>query len=496
VIAVACRRDEPEPPEPESDSAVFAKTSLSAPYDGGEVRLLFTTNCPWTLEIPAERENLNGHLHARSGEAGDCEVLFTAFPNVGEDVRSTTFRLSAGRAVAEITLTQEGLRLAMPTEAEVREYLMRLFDECDGRNWRFKGKWGSDLPLNQWGSEVKYENGRLALNLTEHNVKGKVDLSGCAALVSFRAAKNQITEADFSACPLLETVDLTNCGLTDICLEGCLSLKTLNLGYNNLNKISVERSSTLKNLDLSECMLTEINLSGCVSIEDLWLYNNRLRELDIPARQNLQHLWCYGNELKSLDVSGSPWLRVFNCSENEIELLNVADCPRMSVFWCYSNCIASLNLTSMKEWLSDFICYSNRLTSIDLSGFRMLSVLHCSDNQLTALDVTGCIRLSALYCSYNNIRELDFTGLDIDIFRTLDCSYNRMQHADVVSLKRLRHLWCQGNRIGGEIPPSFDDLQDFEYDVRYDYRPESGNYIDRGYGWWYPGEPEKMEHAR
>ena len=127
----------------------------------------------------------------------------------------------------------------------------------------------------------------------------------------------------------------------------------------------------------------------------------------------------------------------------------------------------------------------------------MLSTLHCSDNSITDLNITGCCRLSELYCSHNRIKELDFTGIDTHILGTLDCSYNRLQRADITSLTYLKHLWCQGNRIGGEIPLWFDEfLQDFEYDVRYDYRPEIDNYVDRGYGWWYPGEPEKGAHRR
>ena len=34
-------------------------------------------------------------MHAREGDAGDAEVIYTAFPNTGTDTKSTTFRLRA-----------------------------------------------------------------------------------------------------------------------------------------------------------------------------------------------------------------------------------------------------------------------------------------------------------------------------------------------------------------------------------------------------------------
>ena len=47
-----------------------------------------------------------------------------------------------------------------------------------------------------------------------------------------------------------------------------------------------------------------------------------------------------------------------------------------------------------------------------------------------------------------------------------------------------------------EIPEHFDRLLEFEHDARYEYRPDTGTFTDRGYGWWYPGEPDKMAHRR
>jgi hypothetical protein len=38
--------------------------------------------------------------------------------------------------------------------------------------------WCTDKPLSEWGSSVKYEDGKLSLILGENNLHGKIDLSG------------------------------------------------------------------------------------------------------------------------------------------------------------------------------------------------------------------------------------------------------------------------------------------------------------------------------
>ena len=488
--------DEPELPRPDFIDFKDNAVSLTVPPTGGDIVLEFTTNMDWELVMLVGNGYQNGIPDCHRGSAGENCVIFTATPNTGMTERITPIKITAGRANHEIKLCQEVVPIVLPDESEVREYLMRLYNETDGPNWRFRGKWGSDLPLNQWGSEVKYENGRLELNLAEHYVKGKINLSGCKALVSIKCSKNQITELDVSDCPLLTFIDCTNTGLQKINLTGCYSLDRVSLGYNNLSMVDVGWCTTLATLYVNDCQLTELDLSQCVSLQDLGCYNNRLKKLDIPYRSRLRNLWCYENELSALDVSNSPFLNMFNCGDNEITDLNISGCTRLSSLYCYGNRLTLLNTTDQKDVLRDCYCFSNKLTSLDMSNYRMLTELHCSDNDISQLNITGCRRLCWLYCSYNMIEELDFTGLDTHLFQRLDCSNNKLRKMDLTQMTYLRHLWCKGNRIGGEIPEWFDQLLDFEHDARYEYRVENGTYTDRVYGWWYQGEPDKMIHKR
>jgi len=495
MAIISCADDAEKYEAPQPDFITLAEGSaLTASPEGGDVCIRFNCNKEWSVDIPNTSEHFYGVIQNRKGPAGENSLIYTTLPNTGMTSRSTTIRIISGRAEVIVTVNQEVMPITLTYEDEIRLYLKRLYESTDGDNWRFKGKWGSELPLNQWGSEVKYENGRLSLILGEHNLNGNIDLSGCTALVSLRCSKNMIGSIDVSGCPLLEELYCTNTGLERINLDGCHSLRYLYVSYNNLSDINIGWSKTLNRLDVRNCQLKELDLSQCVSLKNFACNNNRISRLEMPHRQNLIDVFCYENELKTLDVSDSPLLNILNCGDNEISELNVKGCPRLSWIYCYNNRLTSLDISDQKDVLSNFYCYSNRITQLDMSAHRLISELHCSDNGMTRLNVTGCRNLRWLYCSHNQLEELDFTGTT-DVFERLDCSYNRLNKADIASLHLLR-LRCQGNRIGGEIPEHFDRMLQFEYDKRYEYYPNTGTFTDRGYGWWYPGEPDKMNHIR
>ncbi len=496
LFAVSCADDAEEVPKPKEPDAVSVETpELTALPEGGEVVIVFNANTDWTMEVPNTNEHFQGQITERSGKAGAMRVGYVALPNTSGAARSTTIKITAGRASATVVVRQEDAGVTLPSEAEVRAYLMRLYEMTDGPNWRFKGNWGSDLPLNKWGSEVRYENGLLSLNLGERYLKGEIDLSGCDALVSLRCAKNQISKIDVSGCRLLKEIDCTNNSMEEINFEGCLSLTDVNVPYNNLQRLDVGWSKTLTRLYANHNRLTELDLSECVMLETVDCFANRLSKLEIPHRQRLKDVFCYENEIRTLDIGNAPIMEILNCGDNELESLNVKGSPRLRWIYCYNNRLTELDTSDQMDALSCYYCFSNRLTSLDMTGYRNLSELHCSDNDLTSLTVAGCRKLRWLYCSYNRLETLDLAGFD-DVFERLDCSYNRLREVEHITDYRYLRLWCQGNRIGGEIPSHFDNCLEFEYDRRYEYRPETGTYNDLGYGWYYPGEPASMKHER
>ncbi len=496
-ISCSEKTDEPQLPEPDSVTLISG-TDMTVPAGGGDIIVSFTANKDWSISKQQGNGLSYGEIMQKSGKPGRVDVIFKALPNMTDKARVTTLTISAGRAASELRICQEPVKVDLPSEDEVKAFLLKLYRDTDGPNWRFKVKWDEkmDKPLSQWGSEVKYEKGFLTLNLNERDLNGKIDLSGCKALVSIRCSKNKITSLDLSNCPLLTYIDCTNTGLEEIKLNGCLSLQRLSVPYNNLRSIDIAWSRTISEIYVESCRLESLALDNCISIKNIKCDKNRLQSLEIPYREHLIDIFCQTNEIKKLDVSNSPQFQILNCGENEISDLNVKGCPRLCWIYCYDNRLKHLDISDQKNELRHYYCFSNEMSEIDVTGYYRLSELHCSDNKLTSLKFDDCPNLNWVYCSYNQLEKLTFNGLSNRTFVSLDCSYNRLREADIASLPALGHLWCQGNRIGGEIPPHFDTLQDFEYDARYDYSIGNGKYTDRGYGWWYPGEPESLKHSR
>ena len=115
------------------------------------------------------------------------------------------------------------------------------------------------------------------------------------------------------------------------------------------------------------------------------------------------------------------------------------------------------------------------MTSLNVSGCTSLKKLDCSYHRLTSLNVAGCIALTSLNCESNQLTSLD-----------------------VSSCTNLKYLYCQWNKITSVIPEWFSRFETFDHDLRYNYYwdqiKQEKCYSDKGYGWWYPGEPEKGYH--
>lgn len=348
ILAIACSSDgEDIPPTPEPDTIMLDSNLFTVDAKGGEAHITFRANKDWTIRYADDQQAVFGTLDAEKGDADDhCRIVFTMHPNTSTDRRNVVFNLTAGHAAAQVTVSQEGLGIELPTEEEVRTYLMRLYNDNDGPNWRFNHNWGSDLPINRWNG-VLYENGRLDLRLGELEVKGKVDLSGCRALVELHASKNEITEVDLSDCPMLEEVYLINNKISKIKVDGCLSLRKLDVGYNEIENLSVGWCTTLDELSFEYNRLESIDLSRCVELQEIDCAVNQMKSLVIPHRQKLRHVFCYENSIKELDLSGAPYLSIISCFNNDMKSLTFDNNGRLYIFWCFGNRIGG----EIPEWM-------------------------------------------------------------------------------------------------------------------------------------------------
>ena len=498
LLCLACSdKGEPEPPAPAVDEVVPDRLSYMAPAEGGDVIVGLTASGDWTVVHPADVKDIHGYLATEGGVAGRGEIRFCALPNTSGSERVTRFGIACGRARADIEIHHPPVSIEPMSEDEVRAYLVRLYHDTDGPNWRIKNpKWLSDLPINEWGSEVHYENGLLKLYLNENNMSGTIDMSGCRALRELRCNKSRLKAVDVSGCPNLEVLDLASNQLEKLDITGCHSLIRLNASTNpGLSDPALLRDARMmQDADVSACNFSSIDLSGCYSLQSLAVWRNYLTELEIPERLQLQVVWCWANRLRRLDLHDSPWLRLLNCGENDITELNLEGCGRLGRLYCYENQLSTIDLSSQKDVLGEFYCYSNRLESLDLKDFRKLSHFHCSDNWLTSLDLTGCICLTGFFAELNRLSELT-----LDPATSLVECYLTSNRLTSIPLERCHYgskVWVRDNPVLAEIPVAADDFLEFEHDARYEYDPVSGRVTDLKRGWWYPGEPESGAHRR
>lgn len=503
---VACKPDaeEPAPPIPPDSVVLASGTPLSQTFaaEGGRTTLAFVSSGPWTATFDGQQSVKWCRIDPAEGVAGDGQTTITVLPNTTDAARTAVVSIRTGKAERSVALTQQPSDIRVCSEEEVRRFLEKLYRDTDGDNWRFKGRWCSDLPLSEWGSSVKYENGRLELILGENNLRGKIDLSGCTALVSLRCAKNALTSLDVSGCPLLTQIDCTNCGIAELDVSGCYSLERILCGYNLLSRIDVSDCPYLRQLTTPVNRLDELDLSNCTELDDLNCAENRLTTLDVAGRQPLVYLFCYGNQLSELDLSGCTSLVLVNCGSNRLNGLNLAGCKKLGRIYCYDNRIETLDLSDCRAELSQLHCSYNRLSRLEVAGYRRLGQLDCSYNDLRVLDLSDCIMLGTLYCAHNDLSDIILSGCTM--LSRFDCSHNLLRSIDVSGCRHLSRLYCTDNRILSEIPESFDGMTDFEHDIRYEYRTErdeatgqeTTTHIDRQTGWWYPGEPEKGAHCR
>ena len=109
--------------------------------------------------------------------------------------------------------------------------------------------------------------------------------------------------------------------------------------------------------------------------------------------------------------------------------------------------------------------------------------------------MNGLTELRSIHCHYNDMTDIKLDGCTK--LETLRCVGNQLTDMPVEHCTNLKELECGNNKILKVITEFFQNIRNFSYDKRYYYHKQSDGSIkveDTGRGWWYEGEPEKMEH--
>lgn len=262
-----------------------------------------------------------------------------------------------------------------------------------------------------------------AINWTNKQLSGSLDLSGCTALTVLKCYSNQLTSLN---------------------VLGCTALTELNCNSNQLTELDVSENTLLELLYCYNNQLDSLNLSSNTALTNLLCYSNQLTSLNVPKNSRLTRLWCHFNKLTSLNVSGSTALTELRCLSNQLNSLDVSGCTSLGVIICHTNQLTTLNISGCYA-LTDLNCGNNKLTLLNLTGCPALTDLNCSNNQLTSLNVSKCIALTALNCTNNQLTTLDASKNTALI--TLLCFANRLTSLNVTGCTALTELQCRTNQL-------------------------------------------------
>lgn len=167
-----------------------------------------------------------------------------------------------------------------------------------------------ELPPILWredGGELRLV--RLALPFM-HDFRGKLDLSGCAALEYLCFRDNRISELNVSGCSALTTLICYRNELTSLDVSPCPKLETLAFQHNAVTSIDVSKNPLLGALYCDGNGIASLDLSGNPALTELRCEGNALSELELGHNSQLSRLWTSGNPLKSLDLSRNPELKL------------------------------------------------------------------------------------------------------------------------------------------------------------------------------------------
>lgn len=234
-----------------------------------------------------------------------------------------------------------------------------------------------------------------SVQICSDSVSTLAGIEWCTGLTALRCAGSvdaedngcgSLTEADFSAFPLLEELDLSGNKLRSLTLAGTSSLRKIDLSHNKLISADLSGQSGAEDIDLSYNSLTAIDLSACTSLRRLDISGNDIWSPTLPETESLEELCCSGTKisdlngifrqhrnLKRLEARGMltdednlyilPQLERLDCSRSQITALNIK----------YNTALTSLSADDC------------RFHSLDINRNAALTDLHCVSSRLDTL---------------------------------------------------------------------------------------------------------------
>lgn len=416
--------------------------------------------------------------------------------------------------------------------SDLRDMLVRIYNECGGKNWEHQKNWCTDVPITEWEGVRKIEEGKESGTyvfefMGKNKLTGVATFEGCNKMIWLCPSKNleglvikdcpklQIGYGIHSLYPNLKTLYVDGIQLNDKEVDGYRTATFVLAGMQFIETIQIQNcGGTLLQMDIFDCPKLETIIfqnntwdKGCYDVTgSTCVY--------VGECKNLKDIQCKNNE----------WLyniKIYSCYELDNVSVYTQEYKTLGILNCFIRNIRANN-TSI-----NYMGHINHLKTLYANNcsFREVgdtgqSIDECNFNNYNELETVELTRCNALRFNFNgcpNLKELtvsnSWQGEIIDIrncpnLRYANCCSNSSL-TDILFDRNINtmNMGCRNNTKLLKMIPDFynpTDNSSFDYDIRYEYidiRDKYGNIIrreviDHKYGWWYPGEPKSGHHGR
>ena len=420
-------------------------------YFGSVVTFNFADNTTSTLTASSTMTLNFSAATIAPGKTIDFYFLF--FP--GSDASTGTLSVNLDDYKVDMSLSE----LLTENFAAGKRYWFNTIQTSDGLIWAkdLPGETITNLPL------IEYMESNMRIKFIEKDKDGFVNVAANKSVIeqvtgfSLSISSTGITNLDgLEYFTNLETIYISDQGLTTLDLSNFANLTTLTINKCPLEKLDVSANTKLTFLDCSQMKLAELDLThnpeltllfcGRCQLENLDLSRNTKLEL-LKADGNYRNIDCpYYNLFTSLDLSNNTELREIDVSGSlNLNTLNISNCSKLEKLFCDETALISLDVSN-NALLKTLGCGNTQITHIDLSKNLNLTTFECQESLLTEIDVSNNSALTNLFLSISKqLKEIDVSGNPL--LTEFYCNETAITELDLSNNPALVKLWCMQNAL-------------------------------------------------
>lgn len=381
--------------------------------------------------------------------------------------------------------------------SDLRDMLVRIYNECGGKNWEHQKNWCSDAPVTEWEGVIKIERGEGGDKFKDgtyvfdfmylNKLTGVATFENCNKMIQLCSSED-IEGLVIKDCPKLR-MDVNNyLNLKTLCVDG-IQLSDETEKYNNSFiynlTFNFSKTQSVESIEIRNCsgVFLGIHIYDCPKLKTLicqnnsfdkvhYLNQNTMGETSVYIRncKELKDIQCKDNEyLNNVDIyycpkldnvnisyQGRSYSCIVNCSINNLVYNPICDFSDTNSFLYLGSIDGDSNLSIKSIRVNNSTVYLRYDGCI--SVIKHLKTIHANQchfghkeengcdfsnyDELETVELTGCIASKLNLNGCSNLKELTVNFLYGEII-------------DIRNCPKLRYVDCCSNSVLTDI--LFDD---------------------------------------